>query len=163
SGRCRGRGELRRERLRRRSRDVGQGGRRRPRPPGGLRGHGRHLLLVRRAPPPLLQPVGERRQLRPARRGRLRRGGRGRAPGAGGGGGGGGGGGSSVALFTWNAHVIVARGTLRAGNGGNGGAGGEPGPGGPGGAGARGADSTPCDVGCTGSGINCVSAGLDAG
>ncbi len=54
---------------------------------------------------------------------------------AGGGGAGGSGGGSSVAVYSWNAHVQVLGGSFAAGNGGAGGSGGAGGNGGTGGAG----------------------------
>jgi hypothetical protein len=70
--------------------------------------------------------------------------------GAGGDGGlGGMGGGSSVALFSWDASVLVEGGAIQAGDGGNGGGGGQGGSGGGGSLGAAGNDGPACTITCS--------------
>ncbi len=76
--------------------------------------------------------------------------------GLGGGGAGGASGGSSIALFAFDAHVDVQRGSLNADDGGNGGNGAPPGDGGAGGIGALGMPGNSCPVSCHISGLNCV-------
>lgn len=77
---------------------------------------------------------------------------------AGGGGGGGAGGGASIALFAWDARVVVSGGRLRAGSGGRGGDGGAAGSGSAGAAGSIGATGAECfcadypEAGCFGGG-----------
>lgn len=90
-------------------------------------------------------------------------------PGCGGGGGEpgepGSGGGSSIALFAWDADVIIDGGFLRAGDGGDGGDGGS---GGPGGQGSDGEDGTPGQVvsvepSCCGTPTNLQAPGGEGG
>lgn len=77
--------------------------------------------------------------------------------GSGGNGGNGGGpGGSSIALYVYDAHVDLSRGTLTAANGGNGASGGTPGDGGLGSLGSTGNNGNSCPVACGLSGLNCV-------